>query len=65
MFSFLKKGGTILSLTQPNWTIRNNENQVKFREWLSNKNYSMKMLKDNSFVENYETQPSMIIKIQK
>lgn len=65
MYKFLKVGGSLVSLTHPAWTTHNNENQVIFREWLKNKNYSMKMLEDNSFIENYETQPSMIIKITK
>jgi len=65
MYNFLKKGGIIVSLTYPQWTFKNSERQVKFRKWLEDKNYYMKMLKDNSFVENYETQPSMIIKIIK
>jgi hypothetical protein len=65
MYNFLKDGGCIVSLTSPFWTIKNNENQVKFRQWLEDKNYSLKMLKDNSFVEDFKTQPSMIIKIKK
>jgi hypothetical protein len=46
-------------------TTHNSERQVKFRKWLEEKNYSMKMLTDNSFVEDYKTQPSMIITIKK
>ena len=65
MYEFVKPGGTIISLTHPAWTTHNSERQVKFRKWLEDKNYSMKMLKENSFVENYETQPSMIISIYK
>jgi len=65
MYRFLKIGGYILSLTSPHWTIRNEEHQVLFREWLVDKDYSMTMLEDNSFVENYKTQPSMLIKIYK
>lgn len=65
MWHFLKKGGSIVSLTSPYWTIRNGENQVAFRKWLEDKDYYMEMLPDNYFVENYETQPSMIIKITK
>ena len=65
MYDFLKPGGQIISLTHPAWTTHNSERQVKFRKWLEEKNYSMKMLTDNSFVEDYKTQPSMIITIKK
>lgn len=65
MYTMLKEGGYIISLTSPYWTIRNSDVQVEFREWLEDKSYSMVMLKDKSFVEEYETQPSMIIKIKK
>jgi len=65
MYDFLKPGGTVISLTHPAWTTHNSEKQTFFRIWLEDKTYSMKMLFDNSFVENYETQPSMIITIHK
>lgn len=65
MYDLLDDYGFIVSLTQPLWTVKNSEIQVKFRKWLENKVYFMVMLHDNSFVENYETQPSMIIKIFK
>ena len=65
MFDFLKNGGTLISLTYPLWIMNNGENQTKFRKWLENKNYTMKMLIDNSFVENYKTQPSIKLIIKK
>ena len=65
MYNFIREGGTIISLTYPAWTTHNSDRQRKFRYWLEDKNYSMKMLKDNSFVENFDTQPSMIITITK
>jgi len=65
MYKFLKSDGKLISLTHPIWTVENTERQKQFRRWLSNKNYYMKMLKDFSFVENYETQPSMILVINK
>lgn len=65
MFKFLKKGGSIVSLTSPHWTLKNSETQVEFRKWLLDKTYYMEMLPDNYFVENYVTHPSMIIKITK
>lgn len=60
-----KNGGRLISLTYPAWTMGNKPNQIKFRKWLEDKRYYMVMLKDNSFVENHETQPSMIIVIDK
>ena len=63
--SFIKNGGTLISLTYPLWIMNNGESQTKFRKWLENKNYTMKMLIDNSFVENYKTQPSIKLIIKK
>lgn len=65
MWNFLKDGGSIISLTSPYWTTRNNFKQVDFRKWLEDKEYGMNMLPDNSFIEKGDTQPSMIIKITK
>ena len=65
MYKFLKVGGSIVSLTHPTWTIKNSEHQVRFRKWLEDKNYYLKMLTDYSFVEEYKSQPFMIIKIIK
>ena len=65
MYSFLWEGGTLVALTHPCWTVENSERQKQFRSWLSDKNYHMKMLTDMSFVEEYETQPSMILRIEK
>jgi phospholipid N-methyltransferase len=65
MYKFLKPGGVILSLTYPAWTLQNSERQINFRLWLEDKMYTMKMLHDNSFVEDYKTQPSMLITIHK
>jgi hypothetical protein len=63
MYRFVKIGGRVISLTSPHWTTKNSTRQVAFREWLKDKHYHLKMLPDNSFVEDYKTQPSMIINI--
>ncbi len=55
MYEFLKTNGQIISLTHPIWTMYNEDIHIKFREWLKDKHYSMKMLEDNSFIENYNT----------
>jgi len=65
MYRFVKTGGQVVSLTSPLWTTKNSTRQVAFREWLVDKKYYLKMLPDNSFVEDYKTQPSMIIVINK
>jgi hypothetical protein len=65
MYEHVKPGGFVVSLTSPYWTVRNNKNQIEFRKWLEDKDYQMRMLPDMSFVENYETHPSMLIKINK
>lgn len=65
MYEFIKPGGMVISLTHPAWTTQNSERQVNFRKWLTDKSYWLKMLEDNSFVENYKTQPSSVIYIYK
>lgn len=65
MYRFLKMGGSVITLTSPFWTVRNSERQMNFRKWLEGKQYYMRMLKDNCFVEDYKTQPSMLMKITK
>jgi len=65
MYQFLHDGGILVSLTHPDWTTHNSDRQRKFREWLEDKDYEMKMLNDFSYVEKFETQPSMMIKITK
>ena len=65
MYRFVTIGGQVISLTSPQWTVKNSTRQVAFREWLKDKHYHLKMLPDNSFVEDYKTQPSMIINIIK
>lgn len=61
MYEFVKPGGKLISLTYPLWVMNNGKKQVEFRKWLEDKHYGLRMLEDNSFVENYTTQPSMVI----
>ena len=65
MYGLLKIGGILVSLTSPLWITNNEEHQVKFREWLADKDYSMKMLPENSYIEDYKSVPTMMIKIYK
>lgn len=65
MYEHIKNDGILISLTSPKWLIENNGHQSKFRKWLEDKNYSLIMLPDFSFIENYETVPTAIIIIKK
>lgn len=65
MYEFLNNRGRIISLTHPAWVIGSASHQKLFRDWLRDKNYSMRMLEDNSFIENYLTQPSLILTLHK
>lgn len=65
MYDLLKPKGIVVTLTSPLWILNNEPLQVEFREWLKDKNYSMEMLPDNSFVEKDKTVPTMILKIYK
>lgn len=65
MYNCTKSGGRIISLTSPYWMTGDSERQICFREWLSDKNYFMTMLSDNSFMEQDNTVPTAIIVIDK
>jgi hypothetical protein len=65
MYKFLNNRGRIISLTYPAWVTENSSHQREFREWLKDKNYSMRMLEDYSYIEKYETQPSLIFTLHK
>lgn len=65
MYEFLKPNGKLISLSYPAWITGEASFQIEFRKWLRTKKYSMRMLEDNSFVENYRTQPSLILTITK
>lgn len=65
MYNMLADKGVLVSLTTPYWVTNNEEHQVKFREWLEGKQYSITMLPDMTFVEKGKTVPTAIIKIYK
>jgi hypothetical protein len=65
MYSHLDNGGRIISLTSPYWMIENSNRQVNFRKWLQDKDYKIKMLPDNLFMEDGKTVPTCIIIIRK
>ena len=58
MYECLKPGGTIISLTFPAWVMQNLPHHKRFRKWLEDKEYTICMLKDFSFVEKNEKRRS-------
>ena len=65
MYECTKPGGRIVSIMSPKWMIENSEIQVKFREWLKYKSYTITVLPDNSYVENGITVPTILINLEK
>lgn len=65
MYTHLKEGGIISSLTSPFWLTNNEVHQIEFRKWLEDKDYKLIMLPDNSFIEKNKTVPTAIIIIKK
>lgn len=65
MYSLLAKKGLMVTLTSPYWLTNNEPHQVHFREWLADKDYYMKVLPDNSFMEKGRSVPTAILKIFK
>jgi len=65
MYSMLDKNGILVSLTTPYWMTNNEGHQIGFRGWLKNKDYRIKMLPDNSFIEKGRTVATAYIKIFK
>lgn len=65
MYNLLKSEGVVSSIMSPYWTTGNSELQVQFRAWLQDKDYSIEMLPDNSFMEEGKTVPTIVIKIKK
>lgn len=63
MYDFLGYEGYVVSLTSPLWITNNEPKHIAFREWLKGKDYMMKMLPDNSFMEKGRSVPTMMIKI--
>lgn len=63
MYQHLNDKGQIISLTSPYWMTGNEPHQIEFRSWLSNKNYYIEMLPDNTFKEDGNTVPTAIIVI--
>lgn len=65
MYDLLKPNGVVSSIMSPYWMTGNSELQKEFRKWLEDKTYSIDMLPDNTFMEDGNTVPTIIIKIRK
>lgn len=65
MYELLAKKGVMVSLTTPFWLTNNETHQVEFRKFLEGKDYYLKMLPDNTFMEKGKTVPTATLKIFK
>jgi len=65
MYDLLDVTGEMVTLTSPYWITNNEVHQVDFRRWLEDKNYSLEILPDNSFMEKGKSVPTAILTIKK
>ena len=65
MFDLLKSKGVVSSIMSPYWMTGDSKLQIEFRHWLQDKDYSIEILPDNSFMEEGKTVPTIVIKIKK
>jgi hypothetical protein len=65
MYDLVKQGGIVSSIMSPYWMTGNSDLQIEFRQWLGDKNYTIDILPDNTFMESGNTVPTIIIKIKK
>lgn len=65
MYDCIKPGGKVISIMSPQWMTGNSDLQIKFREWLINKSYTITMLPDNSYMEDGNTVPTILINLEK
>jgi hypothetical protein len=62
MYDFVREEGTIISFTLPHWVTGFYTNQVEFRQWLSDKDYEIKIFDDD---ESYLSCPKMLLVVRK
>lgn len=62
MYECAKEGGTVITFTLPTWITGMYTNQRKFREWLADKDYTMKIFEEP---ESYLGCPKMLLIIRK
>lgn len=61
MVTHVKPGGQVISLLSHNWLSGETPKEKDFRAWLTKQNYSLRMLPDMYFVENYTSVPTLVI----
>jgi hypothetical protein len=65
MYDCVKSGGKVISIMSPYWMTGDSELQIKFRKWLEDKSYTITMLPDNSYMEDGNTVPTILINLEK
>lgn len=65
MYECVKPGGRVISIMSPYWITGNSNIQIKFREWLQDKSYTITMLPDNSYMEGGITVPTILINLER
>lgn len=61
-FTCTRPGGSVITFTLPYWITGNYSNQIEFRKWLSNKDFSIELFEDD---ESYLSCPKMLLVIRK
>ncbi len=62
MYEQVKNGGKVVTFTLPYWVTGNFTVQKRFRKWLSDKDYTMKLFEDD---KSYLACPKMLLIIRK
>ena len=65
MYSFLKPGGVLVSLSSPSWTFTSYKKAVAFREWLDDLGAVTEVVQAGEFKESGTNIRTVIIKITK
>ena len=65
MYDCVKEGGKVISIMSPYWMTGSSELQIKFRKWLEDKSYTITVLPDNSYMEDGNTVPTILINLEK
>lgn len=63
-YKYLKKDGVLKALMNPSFITENNTHQKEFREFLIDKQYSIELIPDYTFIEKSKTVSTIIITIK-
>lgn len=61
-FKCVISGGSVITFTAPYWVTGNYSNQIEFRKWISDKNFTIEFFEDD---ESYMLCPKMLLVIRK